>query len=157
MFVKPALRAAAILATAGLLAACSGAGSPPSSGGSPLGASGAAPMAHPFSNDLYDVGSNDDVSDAACTSNNVTVKPCPVKLSASNPSQTLTVTGPKGSTISVVDKKCSDDDIAEVEGTGSTWDATAGTTAGKCSATFDAKNSKGHLVGDAKVPIKNTL
>jgi hypothetical protein len=148
--MKPALPVITILVTAGLLAACSGAGSPPSSNGMPLGASAAAPMTHsfPISNDVYD---------AKCTSDNVKVKPCPVKLTVSDPSQTVTVTGPKDSTISVIDKKCSSDGIAEVEGTGSTWDVTAGTTSGKCTATFDAKDSKGHRVGDATLPITNTV
>jgi hypothetical protein len=127
-----------------MLAACAGMGSPPSGGAAPFGASGAPPFAQ-F------------MPDKCAVDHGVSVKPCTVTLTTSKPSATVTVKSPKGSTISVADAKCTKKTIAEVEGTGGTWDVTAGTSKGSCDATFTAKSSGGKTIGTAVLSITNKL
>jgi len=147
--MNSALRVGALLALAGLLAACSGAGSAPASNGVLPGASGAAPMSQLINNDTFD---------RACPKKgNVTLSPCPVKLTVSSPEAMVTVTAPSGDTISVDDKTCSKKDIAEVEGSGDSWEVVAGSKTGTCDATFEAKDSKGRSNGTATLPITNSV
>jgi hypothetical protein len=134
------LRPVAAVGIIAMLAACAGAGSPPTAGGL---SSGMSPMGNFFS------------PDKCKKDHGVGVSPCKVTLTTSNPTQTVTVSSPSGSTIKLKDKHCSKKDIATVEGTGSTWDATAGTTMGMCLAVFTAKSAKGKKIGTATLTITN--
>ncbi|MGA8574262.1 MAG: hypothetical protein WB609_01065 [Candidatus Cybelea sp.] len=124
-----------------VLAGCAGAGSPPPSG-APVGFSDASPTGH-------------SVLPSTCRGHDVSVSPCKVTLTTSNPSQYVTVKAPSGSVISVKDDRCSGNMIATVTGTGSTWLVTAGTTAGQCDARFIANRANGRRIGHAVLEITN--
>lgn len=133
----------AVAGIAGMLAGCA------SSGSSQVPSAASAGAYSPMSQW---------VGDDKCTkSGGVSVTPCKVDLTVSNPTVTLTVKSPNGSTVSVKDKHCTKAAIAEVEGSGSTWDATAGTKAGNCTAMFIAKDTKGHKLGSAVLSITNKV
>ena len=87
----------------------------------------------------------------------ITAAPCPVDLTASNPTQTITITGATG-TLTERDT-CSG--IAIVTMTGSnTWQVTPGASMGTCRAWFYDTVTNGHhhrRVGKDTVPIANSI
>jgi hypothetical protein len=95
--------------------------------------------------------------DKKCKSNHgVSVTPCTVTLTVSDPSQTVTVTAPIGTTVSVDESKCIKNGVASVAGAGSSWQVTAGANKGKCDAVFVATKS-GKKVGKAKLSITSQV
>lgn len=144
--IKPTLRAAAIFGLAGVLAGCAGAGSAPPSGSAAFAPS--LSQTQPLFNPI---------EDTKCTSDHgVSVKPCKVSLSVSNPSVAVTAKGPKGGTFTVDDSKCRKKMIAEVEGAGNDYVAVSGIKAGTCYATFIDKIG-GKSVGTALLTIINSV
>jgi hypothetical protein len=96
--------------------------------------------------------------DGQCKSKGgVTASPCPVVVGSSNPDQAVTITAPGSPPPTISEKdNCAANNIAIVGGVGSNYEVIAGTSAGKCKATFTAKNSKGKKVGKATLNITNT-
>ncbi|MBV9647165.1 MAG: hypothetical protein JO043_06865 [Candidatus Eremiobacteraeota bacterium] len=94
--------------------------------------------------------------DGCASKGGVSASPCPVTLTMSNPAQAVTVTAPSGDTISEKDNcTMGSNSIAMVQGSGSNWVVSSGNTKGHCKAIFTAKNSSGHKVGRASLPITN--
>jgi hypothetical protein len=96
----------------------------------------------------------------ACRSNGgVRATPCRVQLSASNPGPvSVTLRTPHGAKGSVVEHDtCGTSGIATVtQGSGGTWNVTAGSTAGSCKARFNYFNNA-QKVGWARIEIQNTI
>ena len=135
-------RTLAALAVAGVLAGCSGAGSPPSS-------------SQPLSLSQMQ-SSRNAIEVAICKKDHgVSVKPCSVSLSAFKPTATITATGPKGGVFTFNDKTCSTKHIATVSKSGDKYVAVWGDKSGSCSVIFTDK-VKGKTVGTATLSIKNT-
>jgi hypothetical protein len=95
--------------------------------------------------------------DAKCkTSGGVSVSPCPVVLTMSNPAQNVTVTAPASTTITEKDDcTVGSNTIATVVGSGTTYVVASGNTTGKCKAKFIARDANGNKVGKAVLPITN--
>lgn len=87
----------------------------------------------------------------------VSVRPCHVLLTVTNPTATVTVKGPSGGTFVARDARCTKRDIATVAGAASTYTVTAGTTSGSCVAKFVDKDTKGHPIGAAQLSITNKV
>jgi len=139
---KLSLRSLAALAVAGMLAGCAGGASAPQTSSNAL----------PF------VASQMQPTDAPMTckiDNGVSVKPCSIHLSASNPTQTVTTKGPKGGKFSYNDTKCKQQGIATISGSGNSYLAIWGNKSGSCIAVFTDKDSSGRTIGTAKLSITN--
>lgn len=140
---KSLLRPIAALAVAGLLAGCAGAGSaPPTSPSGPMSVSQVQPLANL-------------IAPAVCKKDHgVSLKPCSLSLSASNPTATVTATGPKDGVFTFSDKTCSKKGIATVSKDGKKYLAVWGFKSGSCSVLFTDK-VKGKTIGTATLSIKN--
>ena len=86
----------------------------------------------------------------------VSASPCYVKLTVGQPTATISVSGPSGSTISANSASCTDRGKATIEGSGSTWQVSAGASAGRCIVRFVA-TSGGQKIGIVDVRIFNTI
>ncbi len=129
------------LAIAGLLAGCAGSTSPQASNALPSTTLQTQSGIH---------------SDGKCGHNHgVSVRPCKVTLTTSNPTATVTAKGPSGGTFTVRDARCTTRGIASVSGGGSTYLVTAGLNSGSCEAKFIDKDTKGHKIGIAQLSISN--
>jgi hypothetical protein len=139
------LRPLTAIAVAGLLGGCAGAGSaPPTSSSMPLGVSRIQSLAS-------------QIEPAKCRRDHgVSVKPCSVSLSGSEPTATVTTKGPTGSVFSFNDKTCSAEGIATVAGSGDTYVVTWGDESGSCTVVFKDKVD-GKKIGIAKLSVTNTF
>jgi hypothetical protein len=144
---KSSLRSLAALAVAGMLAGCAGGASAPptSSNALPVMASHAQPA-----------GVSIDVIPARCKSDNgVSVTPCSIHLSGSNPVESVTTKGPKGGKFTFNDKVCAKDGIATLSGSGNKYQAVWGNKTGSCTTVFTDKRKTGKTIGTAKLSITN--
>jgi hypothetical protein len=139
------LRPLTAIAVAGLLGGCAAAGSaPPTSSSMPLGVSRIQSLASP-------------IEPAKCKKDHgVSVTPCSVSLSASEPTATVTTKGPTGGVFSFNDKTCSAEGIATVSGSGNSYLVTWGDESGSCKVTFTDKVG-GKKVGTAKLSVTNSF
>lgn len=143
---KSSLRSLAALAVAGMLAGCAGGASAPTS-------SNALPF---MASHVHAVGASADISPTKCKSNHgVSVKPCSIHLSASNPEESVTTKGPAGGTFTYDDSVCVKDGIATISGSGNKYQAIWGNKTGSCTTVFTDKNSTGKKIGTAKLSITN--
>ena len=69
---------------------------------------------------------------------------------------TILVTGPAGSIISAKSASCTDRGKATIEGTGGTWEVSAGASTGRCIVRFVA-TSGGQQIGTVDVRVFNTI
>jgi hypothetical protein len=133
---KSALQALAILAAAGTLAACASAPQP---------SSGALPATMQPA-----------VLPMVCKSDHgVSVRPCAISLSPSNPQESVTTKAPTGDVFSFNDATCKKRHIATIAGSGRSFRATWGTSSGSCTAVFTAKTKGGKTIGTAALHISN--
>jgi hypothetical protein len=96
------------------------------------------------------------IQPAKCKSDHgVSVNPCSMSLSLSNPEETAKTKGPKGGTFSFNDTACAKNGIAIITGSGNTYLVVWGSKSGSCTAVFTDKNSKGKKIGIAKLAITN--
>jgi hypothetical protein len=133
-----ALQSFAALAAAGMLAGCAGGASAPptASNALPFMASQIQPM--------------------TCKSDHgVSVKPCSIHLSGSNPVESVTTKGPTGGKFSFNDKACAKDGIAMISGSGNKYQAVWGNMSGSCTTLFTDKDKTGKTIGTAKLSITN--
>jgi hypothetical protein len=138
------LRSLAAVAVAGMLAGCAGGASMPASTNALSSMASRAPW------------SSDSIQPAKCKSDHgVSVSPCSIHLSLSNPDENVTTKGPKGGTFSYNDTVCVKNDIATISGSGNSYNADWGSKSGSCTATFTDKNSQGKKIGTAKLKITN--
>ncbi len=142
---KWSVRSLAAVAVAGMLAGCAGGASMPAASTNALSSMASrAPS------------SSASIQPAKCKSDHgVSVSPCSINLSLSNPDENVTTKGPKGGTFSFNDKACVKDGIATITGSGNTFNADWGSKSGSCTAVFTDKNSKGGKIGTAKLSITN--
>jgi hypothetical protein len=130
---KWSLRSLAAVAVASMLAGCAGGASMPAASTNALS-----------------------IQPAKCKSNHgVSVNPCSINLSLSNPDENVKTKGPKGGTFSFNDTACVKGDIATISGSGDSYNAEWGSKSGSCTAVFTDKNSKGKKIGTAKLKITN--
>ena len=144
---KSSLRPLAALAVAGMLAGCAGGASAPATSSNAL----------PFmASHVQPAGASIDVSPAKCKSDHgVSVKPCSIHLSASNPVESVTTKGPAGGTFTYDDKVCVNDGIATISGSGNKYEAIWGNKTGSCTTVFTDKDKTGKKIGTAKLSITN--
>jgi hypothetical protein len=135
-----AIRLSAITGAVAVLAGCGGAGAPTAV---PNGAA-TSPLTRFAS------------PDNCRHTGDMSASPCYVKLTTGQPSQTVTVTGPSSSTIMAKSASCTDRGIATVEGSGSTWQVSAGATARRCIVRFVAESAGGEI-GTVDVRIYNSI
>ena len=126
-----------------VLAACSGGGTPPVGSSNLTSSAQIAPASAIM--DMSKCKSDNDVS----------VHPCSVKLSVTNPTANVTAKGPAKGTFKVNDMKCETNLIATVTGSGKDYVVTAGTASGKCTAKFEDKDENGKRIGTATLSIQN--
>jgi hypothetical protein len=81
---------------------------------------------------------------------------CYVKLTTGQPDATISVTGPSSSTISAKAASCTGRGLATIEGSGSTWQLSAGTSGGRCIVRFVA-TSGGEQIGTVDVRVFNKV
>lgn len=144
-FTTLLVRSLVALAIAGTLAACAGGAPPTSSNALPFAASHAEPA-----------GVSTDVIATICKSDHgVSVKPCSIHLSFSNPEQTVTTKGPAGGKFTFNDKVCRSDGIATVSGSKNKYTAVWGSKSGSCTTLFTDKAKNGKTIGTAKLSITN--
>lgn len=130
-----AIHSIAALAVAGVLAGCASAPQSPSSPLPSMAQAAAVPM--------------------TCKSNHgVSVKPCSINLSLSNPQESVTTKGPMG-TFGFNDATCKSKHIATIVGSGHAFRATWGTSSGSCTAVFTDKTKGGKTIGTADLHINN--
>ncbi|HEY1682896.1 MAG TPA: hypothetical protein VGF98_14715 [Candidatus Tumulicola sp.] len=137
----------AVFAFAGALAGCAG------SSHSDLNPSAAGPANRSTTQAL----SQPDLGGRCSDDNGVRVKPCNVQLTLSNPTQTVTAKGGMNGSFTVRDMKCTRNGVAEIAGSGDTYQVTAGTTSGTCFAIFVDRKGNGNRVGKARLTISNKL
>jgi hypothetical protein len=87
--------------------------------------------------------------------NGVSVRPCAVRLTASETSATVKTRGPKGGTFSVRDNHCTTKNIVTVTGSGNSWTITAGASTGHCTVNFIDRDFNGKKLGIATVDAAN--
>jgi hypothetical protein len=132
------LRSLAALAVAGMLAGCAGGASAPSTASNAL----------PFMASQIQL--------MTCKSDHgVSVKPCSIHLSGSNPVESVTTKGPTGGKFTFDDKVCAKDGIAMISGSGNKYQAVWGSKSGSCTALFTDKAKTGKTIGTAKLTITN--
>jgi hypothetical protein len=135
------IRLSAITGAVAMLAGCGGAGAPTTV---PNGAATSA---------VTRLASPDNCRHTG----DVSATPCYVKLTVDQPMETISVTGPSGSTISAKSASCTDRGKATVEGSGSSWEVSAGASAGRCIVRFVATSEEGQQLGTVDVRIFNTV
>jgi hypothetical protein len=141
---KWSFRSLAAIAVAGMLAGCAG------------GASMPAASTNALSSMASRASSSASIQPAKCKSDHgVSVSPCSINLSLSNPDENVTTKGPAGGTFSFNDATCVKDEIATISGSGNSYNADWGSKSGSCTAVFTDKNSKGKKIGTAKLKITN--
>ncbi len=144
---KSSLRSLAALAVAGMLAGCAGGASAPPT------ASNALPF---MASHVQATAASMDVIPTKCRSDHgVSVKPCSIHLSGSNPVESVTTKGPAGGTFTFNDKACVNGGIATISGSGDTYRATWGNKSGSCTTVFTDKDKTGKKIGTAKLSITN--
>lgn len=144
---KSSLWSLAALAVAGILAGCAGGAS------APTATSNALP---PMASHAQPAGSSMDVVPARCLSDHgVSVKPCSIHLSGSNPVESVTTKGPVGGKFTYNDKACVNGGIATISGSGNKYQAVWGNTTGSCTTVFIDKDKAGKTIGKAKLHISN--
>jgi hypothetical protein len=132
------LRALAVFAATGILAACASA---------PQSSSNALPPAMPQQPAGLPL---------VCKSDHgVSVKPCSISLSLSNPQEAVTTKGPTGGSFSFNDAACKKNHIATIAGSGHSFRATWGSSSGSCTAVFTEKTKAGKTIGTASLHISN--
>ncbi|MFY9631091.1 MAG: hypothetical protein WAJ94_05725 [Candidatus Cybelea sp.] len=130
-----ALRSIAVFAVAGILAGCASA---------PQSSSSALPIMMQQAE-----------TPMTCKSDHgVSVKPCSINLSLSNPQESVTTKGPTG-TFSFNGAACKNKHIATIAGSGHTFRATWGTSSGSCTTVFTDKTKAGKTIGTASLHINN--
>lgn len=142
---KASLRSVAAIGLAGILAGCAGGAYAPQTSSNPLpfGASHMQPAGVP-------------IDFAACKiDHGVSVKPCSIHLSGSNPVETVTTKGPKGGKFRFNDTKCKQKGIATISGSGNTYQAVWGNKSGSCTTVFTDKTKSGKKIGTAALSITN--
>jgi hypothetical protein len=143
---KSSLRSLAALAVAGMLAGCAGGASAPPTASNAL----------PFMASHAQAGASIDFSPTTCKSDHgVSVKPCSIHLSGSNPVESVTTKGPVGGKFTFNDKICVNGGIATISGSGHKYQATWGNKSGSCTAVFTDKTKAGKTIGTAKLSITN--
>ncbi len=85
------------------------------------------------------------------SSHGLGVSPCPVTLTASNPTQTVTVAS-SGGTVTEA-SNCGGIATLTEQSSGQTWKVTAGSQPGQCVATFTTSGAGGSI--EATLPITN--
>jgi hypothetical protein len=145
--VMSSLRSLATLAVAGMLAGCAGgASAPPTS-------SNALPF---MASHVQLAGASIDVIPARCRSDHgVSVNPCSIHLSGSNPVESVTTKGPQGGKFTFNDKACTNGGIATISGSGNKYQAVWGSKTGSCTTVFTDKEKTGKTIGTAKLSITN--
>jgi hypothetical protein len=139
---KSLVRPFAALAVAGMLAGCAGGASQTSSNALPFTASQMRVAGAPI--------------DFACKiDNGVSVKPCSIHLSPSNPEQYVTTKGPAGGKFTFNDATCKQKGIATISGSGNRFLAFWGNKSGSCVAVFTDKTKSGKTIGTAALSITN--
>jgi hypothetical protein len=140
------LRSLAALAIAGMLAGCASGASAPSTASNAL----------PFMAHVQPAGASLDVIPMTCKSDHgVSVKPCSIHLSGSNPVESVTTKGPTGGKFTFNGKACANDGIATISGSGNKYQAVWGNKTGSCTALFTDKEKTGKTIGTAKLSITN--
>lgn len=141
------LRSLLALAIAGMLAGCAGgASAPPTS-------SNALPF---MASHVQPAGFSTDVVATICKSDHgVSVKPCSIHLSGSNPVESVTTKGPVGGNFTFNDKVCVKDGIATISGSKNKYQAVWGNKSGSCTTLFTDKEKNGKTIGTAKLSITN--
>jgi hypothetical protein len=142
---KSSVRSLAALAVAGMLAGCAGGASAPQTSSNAL----------PFTTSQMRVAGGAPIDFACKIDHRVSVKPCSINLSISNPEQTVTTKGPKRGTFTYNDKTCTQKDIATISGSGNTYQAVWGSKSGSCTAVFTDKTKAGKTIGTASLSITN--
>ena len=137
---RTAVGAASSIALAAVLAACGG----PQTALTPPGTPGTAQVKT--------------AAQTCITKGGVTATPCSIQLDASNPGPvSVSVATPHGSKGVIKEHDlCGDLGIATISGSGDSWTVTAGSSAGKCRATFAYFNN-GQKVGYARIVITNSI
>lgn len=144
---KSSLRSLAALAVAGILAGCAGGGSAPPTSSNALSFT---------ASHVQPAGASVDVIPAKCKSDHgVSVKPCSIHLSGSNPVESVTTKGPPGGKFTYNDKVCAKDGIATISGSGNKYQAIWGNKTGSCTTVFTDKDKTGKTIGTAKLSITN--
>jgi hypothetical protein len=141
------LRSLATLAVAGMLAGCAGGASAPATSSNAL----------PFmASHVQLAGASIDVIPAGCRSDHgVSVNPCSIHLSGSNPVESVTTKGPQGGKFTFNDKACANGGIATISGSGNRYQAVWGNKTGSCTTMFTDKAKTGKTIGTAKLSITN--
>ncbi|MGC2404913.1 MAG: hypothetical protein WA431_00695 [Candidatus Cybelea sp.] len=140
------LRSLPALAIAGMLAGCAGGASAPPTSSNAL----------PFMAQVQPAGASIDVIPMTCKSDHgVSVKPCSIHLSGSNPVESVTTKGPTGRKFTFNDKVCAKDGIATISGSGNTYQAVWGNKSGSCTTLFTDKAKTGKTIGTAKLSVTN--
>ena len=86
----------------------------------------------------------------------VSVRPCRVTLTASQPTATVTAKGPSSGKFTVRDNRCKKNDIATISDQGSNeYLVTAGKKKGGCQVSFTDKDSHGNIIGRATLSVTN--
>jgi hypothetical protein len=144
---KSSLRSLAALAVAGMLSGCAGAALAPSTSSNAL----------PFSaSHVQLAAASIDIAPAICRSDHgVSVKPCSIHLSGSNPVESVTTKGPTGGKFTFNDKVCANGGIATISGSGNKYQAVWGNKTGSCTTVFSDKTKTGKTIGTAKLSITN--
>lgn len=144
---KSSLWSVAALAVAGMLAGCAGGASAPPASSNALPA---------MASHVQPAGTSIDVVPATCVSDHgVSVKPCSIHLSGSNPEESVVTKGPLGGKFTYNDKACVKDGIATVSGSRDKYQAVWGNTTGSCTTVFTDKDKAGKTIGTAKLHISN--
>jgi hypothetical protein len=142
--IKSSVRPLAALAVAGMLAGCAGGASAPQTPSNAL----------PFTTSQMRVAAAP-IGFACKIDHGVSVKPCSINLSSSNPEQTVTTKGPSRGTFTYNDKTCAQNGIATISGSGNTYIAVWGNKSGSCIAVFKDKSKAGKTIGKAALSITN--
>jgi hypothetical protein len=143
--IKSSVRPLAALAVAGILAGCAGGASAPQSSSNAL----------PFTTPPMRVTGGAPIDFACKIDHRVSVTPCSINLSISNPEQTVTTKGPSRGTFTYNDKTCAQEGIATISGSGNTYVAVWGNKSGSCIAVFKDKTKAGKTIGRAALSITN--
>jgi hypothetical protein len=142
---KSSVRSLATLAVAGMLAGCAGGASAPQTSSNAL----------PFTAPQMRVAGGAPIDFACKIDHRVSVKPCSINLSFSNPEQTVTTKGPSRGTFTFSDKTCAQSGIATISGSGNTYVAVWGYKSGSCVVVFKDKTKAGKTIGKAALSITN--
>jgi hypothetical protein len=147
--VNSIIAASSIAAVAGLLAGCGGGSSTSSTGNGMPATTQSVTQSQPLG--------VAEMKGKCPSDNGVSVSPCTVMLSVSNPIQTVTTKGPNGGTFTFKDMRCTKNNVATIAGTGNSYTVTAGTSTGMCAARFIDRDNNNKRIGIAKLTVKNHI